>query len=102
MGDEIPVKEYSDKLELTQSLRDMLASLKWDIWEREGITLRSGLSSDYREQFICEFEERIFPYDTLESVERTRYRSEIPSPEEVFAYLERLEVKKENVFLWRR
>ena len=102
MGDEIPVKEYSDKLELTQSLRDMLASLKWDIWEREGITLRSSLSSDYRELFIREFEERIFPYDTLESVERTRYRSEIPSPEEVFAHLESLEVKKENAFLWRR
>ena len=101
-GAEIFPENFRNNEELTQMLRDVLATLKWEIWEHEGIIARNGLEENYREVFIREFENRIFPYDTLESVERTRYHGEVPSPGEVFAPIRALEVKRENAFLWRR
>ena len=101
-GTEILPGSFSDCEELTQTLRDILATLKWEIWEREEMAERCSLPDSYREIFIKEFEDRIFPYDTLESVERTRYHSDVTSPEEAFAYLERLVPKKENAFLFNK
>lgn len=101
-GTEILPGSFSDCDELTQTLRDILATLKWEIWESEDMAARCSLPDNYREIFIKEFEDRIFPYDTLESVERTRYHSDVTSPKKAFEHLERLEPKKENAFLWRR
>lgn len=52
-GDMIdPIRLQKDKRELTVILRDELASLKWKIWEREGICRRSTIALDQWEQFI--------------------------------------------------
>lgn len=102
IGNEIFPNNFCSSTDLTQKLRDILATLKWEIWEREELLLRSSLEYNYRELFIKEFEKRIFPYDTLESVERTRYHSDIPSPREAFAHLDRLIPCRENAFLFRK
>jgi len=99
-GTEILPEDFRNHEELTQKLRDNLATLKWEIWEHQGVYTRNDIADDYGEQFIREFEERIFPYDTLESVERTRYHGEEVSPEKVFAHLEQIEVTKRNAFLF--
>lgn len=101
-GNEMHPKDFCDNVELTQNLRDVLASLKWEIWEREGLQSRNGLPENYRELFIKEFETRIYPYDTLETVERTKYHCVIPSPEEAFAHLNKLIPCRENAFLFRK
>ena len=99
-GNKILPERFQSSKALTQHLRDALATLKWEIWEREGLVKRSHFADNYRELFIKEFEERIFPYDTLESVERTRYHCAIPLAEEVFTPIRVLEPKRENAFLF--
>lgn len=101
-GNEILPGKFQSNKDLTQKLRDVLATLKWEIWENEDLVIRRSLADNYRELFIKEFEERIYPYDTLESVERTRYHGEISSPEESFAHLDMLIPRRENAFLWRK
>jgi 1-acyl-sn-glycerol-3-phosphate acyltransferase len=100
-GNALNPTSFCNARELTQNLRDELATLKWEIWEGEGVKERNSLPDNYREIFAKEFEKRIQPYDTLETVERTRYHSRTPSPKEVFAYMDKLIPCRENAFLFR-
>lgn len=100
-GDELRPEDFHDQAELTRELRDALAALKWEIWEREPRLARDSLPENCRRLFLKEFEERIYPYDTLETVERSRFHGRIPSPQEAFAHLRRLSPCKENAFLLR-
>lgn len=101
-GEVILPSDYRVNTELTQAMRDALASLKWQIWEQEGQQKRSTFLPDYADKFVKEFESRIRPYDTLESVEITRFhtKDEI-AQKEAFEHLERLQPCKENAFLFR-
>lgn len=102
-GSKIDTKNFQNSTELTENLRDVLATLKWEIWENEGMQFRSGIPNDYSEQFMRQFEQRIYPYDTLESVERTRYHTKFElEQKDVFAHLDKLIPCKENAFLFRR
>lgn len=49
-----PVRLQVDKQSLTRILRDKLASLRWKIWESQGICSRSTLTADYWNKFIRE------------------------------------------------
>jgi 1-acyl-sn-glycerol-3-phosphate acyltransferase len=100
-GNALSPTSFGNATELTQNLRDELATLKWEIWERERVQERKSLPENYKEIFAKEFEKRIQPYDTLETVERARYHSKTPSPKEAFAYLDKLIPSKENAFLFR-
>lgn len=100
-GSQLHPKNFRDQTELTQKLRDTLATLKWEIWKREEPLSRASLPQNYGEQFLAEFEARIRPYDSLEAAKRTRYRSKTPSPQEAFAHLGMLHPCKENAFLFR-
>ncbi|MCH5191363.1 MAG: 1-acyl-sn-glycerol-3-phosphate acyltransferase [Oscillospiraceae bacterium] len=102
-GTEISPKDFRDIAELTQKLRDALASLKWDIWEREGLLSRDSLPENYSEQFIKTFEKRIQPWDTPESIERARFHTKAEiEQKDAFAHLEHLNTCRENAFLLRR
>ncbi len=102
-GSELVPDNYNNHVDLTQDIRDVLATLKWDIWENEGIQSRSSLAADFRKQFLNEFKERIYPWDTLETIERTRYhtREEIVQ-REVENHWDKLIPCKENAFLFRK
>lgn len=102
IGNEIFPNNFRNNIDLTQKLRDILATLKWEIWEREELLSRSSMAYNYGELFIKEFEARIFPYDTLESVEKTRYHSVISSPKEVFAHLDFINPCINNAFLFNK
>lgn len=101
-GSELRPENYHDYRELTQNLRDTLAALKWEIWEREPLQFRDSLPENYSELFLKKFAARIYPYDTLETVERTRYHGKISSPQEAFAHLDKLMPCWENAFLFRK
>lgn len=102
-GSELLTGDFRGPSELTQRLRDELATLKWGIWEREGMCSRDSLPEHYREQFIREFETRIQPWDTLETVERSRYHTkEEIEQREALSYLSKLIPSKENAFLFRK
>lgn len=101
-GDELFPGDFYESFELTQKLRDDLATLKWEIWEREGLCSRASLPDNYREQFKKEFKTRIYPYDTLESVERTRFHTkEEIEQRDALAYLDMLIPCKGNAFLFK-
>ena len=102
-GNELFPKDFEDNTSLTQRLRDDLATLKWEIWEREGLFARDSLPEDYREQYIQTFAKRLAPWDTLESVERNRFHTKAEiEQKEVEAHLDGLIPCKENAFLFRR
>lgn len=100
-GNALSPEAFCNVKELTQNLRDKLATLKWEIWENEGTQERNSLPENYKEIFAKEFENRIQPYDTLDTVERARYHNKTPIPKEVFSFSEKLIPSKENAFLFR-
>lgn len=101
-GEALSPEQDGDHAALTQELRDALATLKWNIWEREGVCSRDGLSENDRERFHQEFERRIHPWDTLETVERARFHTkEEIAQREAFAHLDCLIPCRENAFLFR-
>ena len=50
-GNELCPADFQSAADLTQTLRDALATLKWDIWENEGVQDKAGLPEDYSKQF---------------------------------------------------
>lgn len=94
-------EKFPDPDSLTLALRDTLSTLKWEIWVREGVQSRSALPEDAGKRFREKFKECIAPYDTLETVERSRFHEKISSPQEAFAHLQQLIPCKENAFLFR-
>ncbi len=96
-------KDFEDNTSLTQWLQDDLATLKWEIWEREGLFERNSLPEDYRMQYIQTFTKRLEPWDMLESVERTRFHTKAETEQkDAFAHLDKLIPCKENAFLFRK
>lgn len=103
MGMEIYPDHFDHPDELTQTLRDALATLKWEIWEREERMVRDRLPENCRERFREIFEQRIQPWNTPESVEQTRFHTkEELEQKDVLACWDRLIPRKENAFLLRK
>ena len=102
-GSELRPADFQNADKLTQRLRDNMAALKWEIWENEGVQERNLLPEDYSKRFKALFEQKIHPYDTPETIERTRFhmRAEMEQ-REAFAPLDRLIPCRENGFLFRR
>lgn len=88
-GQELRPEDFGCHIELTRALRDALATLKWDIWENKGLQSRSALADDYGKRFIEDFVQRIAPWDMLETIESTRFRSRAKMGQrEVLAHLD--------------
>jgi 1-acyl-sn-glycerol-3-phosphate acyltransferase len=95
-------QQYCSDAEMTGDLRDALATLKWNIWQSEQTQSRRSFPADYRLQFQKEFETRIAPWDTPESVERARFhtRAEMEHAD-VLDDFRRIIPKTENAFLFQ-
>lgn len=94
-----------NRQELTDELRDALATLKWEIWERMGVEERQSVPENLQEHFaknILEEAWEAYPYTMEEWEAEWFHDKDKPEPEEVFAFLEKLPVKKETVFLLRK
>lgn len=102
-GSEILPDHFNSHADLTQNLRDALATLKWEIWENEEIQSRTQLPENFREQFINTFEKRIQPWDTPETIERSRFHTKSETDQkEVENHWHRLIPCKGNAFLFRK
>jgi hypothetical protein len=86
---------------LSTQLRDILATLKWDIYQSKPITLRSELKmteQDYVDSIMKDTENGY----TVSEIKRTRYQDpKEAEPEEVFAYEKKLIPNSNNAFLYR-
>ena len=68
-----------------------------------GLQSRSTIEKGYSKVFVEEIINEKETSYTVQDVCDTKFRVKgVTEPREAFAFLERLEPKKENVFLWRR
>ena len=107
-GNPFSVNEDEEKAEVINRLRDMLATLKWDIFEyiketrEDGYIVRSELRENYWLDYLYD---RISEWPITDLEEEMKYVFQpkgVYEAEEVFAPIRRLEPKKENAFLWRK
>ena len=104
IGSNVDMTEYalSKKRQAAEILRDILCTLKWEIWENEGKFSRCDIPDGYIKTFLAGYEEQMGNVYTMEDVDNTRYHSSVDTPEEAFAFMEQLVPKRENAFLFRK
>lgn len=93
--------EGEERQTLTDHLRDVLCTLKWEIWEQSAPVSRDSLPEDaaarYLDSIMCQTENGY----TVEEIIRTRFHPKEASPEEAFAFRRHLRPCRENAFLLR-
>lgn len=96
--------QYADAVEMKSAaimdLRDIMATLKWKIWEHVQPWKREELPSDYFEEFINERLKEWHGFTYEDVLAREFHPKGIIDPEEVFAGLELIEPNKTNAFLF--
>ena len=98
----LKIKYGNDKngmIAAVNDLRDVLATLKWEIWESFEIESRKKIESDYYEKFI---EKKIseWPFFTIEAIRKREYcPSSIVTEEEAFEHLDNINYNLKNAFL---
>ena len=87
---DISGREETEKV-LIQELRDILATLKWEIWEYYGLCSRAFITEEFRRNFQQNIVDRC-EYDfTIQDVYDTMYHDpNVTSPEEVFGLKKRI------------
>lgn len=88
-----------DKVEY---LRNTLATLKWEIWEKHELVERKQIPENYYEKFLEErFKE--WPQFNINIVKHREFRPRgIVERQEAFAFMENLIPSKANAFLFRK
>ncbi len=94
------VREESDKL------RDVMATLKWDIWEyvvaRNGLFKRSSLPNNCREIFLEEIMKDSDNGYTVDVINNTRFiDKEIVTADEAFEHLAQIDISKKTNFIFK-
>ena len=89
----------TDKADACGKLRDELATLRWELWERKGVCRRDRVTqSDYAAYTGV----RVKQYGLLtEQQLRSWVLERNPMPQDVFAHLKKLKISGNNAFLLR-
>lgn len=93
IGENIKMEDNIDLsiTNLNLKLRDELATLKWEIWEKNGLHKRSSVPENFREQFQQQIIDKCEYGFTVEDVYNTMYKDpNEPSPDEVFSYIKKI------------
>ncbi len=88
------INSKTQKIEAINKLRDIMATLKWEIWEKFPIEQRKNIPSNYYEKFV---EQKIseWPYFTEEAINKRIYKPKnIVTYSEVFEPISNLSKKK--------
>jgi hypothetical protein len=94
-------KSINDKRKLADDLRDIMCTLKWQIWEKEGIFKRKDIADDWYEKFVNDIMKDSDIGYTEEVIEKTRYKDKnITNYEEAFEFLKNIDINKNNLFLF--
>lgn len=88
------------KKEAIRDLRDAMATLRWELWERQPTLQRADVRP---EQLKADVFRAVDEYPPLDwAYESSCIYRPYPSPEEVFSHLDRLIPCRENAFLFRK
>lgn len=97
----IDKNNMSSNSELSDDLRDILATLKWEILEKFPQTIRQELPEDYSKTFLESIMSETENGYTIEEIIRTRYKdNNIVIPEEAFSFLKDINYNDNNKFLF--
>ena len=103
IGANISPKNFvlEQKQELTDMLRDRLATLKWELWEMQPRESRKEIPDGYIEEYLKGFTDQMIDGSySLEAIEMTRFHTKAEREQkEVNAHLEKLNPCMENAFL---
>ena len=93
----------SQKQALTESLRETMATLKWEIYETQSITKRNTIPENFAMEYRKLFLEQAQGVYTWEEFVNMAYRPRnITAPKAAFAHLDYLIPCRENAFLFRK
>lgn len=101
IGKNIPASglELEQKQQLTDRLRDAMATLKWEIWASQPQAKRNDIPPDHRQQELKTLTQGSY---TLEVIEATRFHTKAENEQKAaFAHLDKLIPRRENAFLFR-
>ena len=96
-----PMAFYPDdsNAESIVTLRDTMATMRWEFWERNGTFSRADLDMDVERKKLFYSVEEYPPID-WQYESSCIYRQHL-SPEEAFTHLDQLVLSRENAFLLR-
>lgn len=91
----------ANRMAAIESLRDTLATLKWEIWESRPQEHRNTINNNEWEEYVrARFAE--WPYFNAQYINGLIFKPKgITEPTEAFGHLSKLIPKKENAFLLR-
>lgn len=98
----IPKNSSKSVVELNNELRDKLTTLKWEILESQPLLERSQIPSNYFTTFQDEIVGRCnygYGFSKEDALRESFHDKNVITEEEVFAFLESLEINKDNAFL---
>ena len=89
-----------NKAEAIRALRDTMATMRWDFWERNGIYVRAALDLEAEHKKLRYSIEEYPPIDW--AYESSCIYHPHTEPKDAFAHLDTLIPRRENAFLFRR
>lgn len=94
------ISPEDNKGDAISALRDTLATMRWDFWERNGTFRRKDLNMDAEQKKLFYSVDEYPPIDW--EYESSCIYQPYTVPEDAFAHLDKLILCKENAFLLRR
>ena len=106
IGENYTISSNSSKSvqNLTDELRDQLATLKWEIISLQPSLSRDEISENYLQEFQAEIVNRCnygYGFSLQDALNESFHDKNIVSEEDVFSFLESLEISKKNSFLMK-
>lgn len=92
IGKNIDPKDFSNYKDLTKYVRDMMGLLRLSIIQSYGVYKRSELN-ETEEVFVNEIMNETENGYTVEVIEKSRYKSEVPSADKVFKPIRKIRRK---------
>lgn len=103
IGDNFDVTHYgNDKKQAIEDLRDILATLKWEIWEAQPLLRREDVKPEDWDNYI-KTRLKEWPGFSEDYINGLIFQPKgVTAAKEVFSYLEQLIPCRENAFLWNK
>ena len=92
--------KFEERFEYSQKLRDILATLRFGLWEEFMIEKRENVLQNYDDYVSKIMSESEFIY-TADDAFKSYFKNG-DSPEEVFSFIQKLEPNKNNAFLLKK
>lgn len=100
IGKNVKAKNLPDDKQI--ALRDIMATLKWEIWENFPVEKRSEIPLDYYQNFLKD-RIREWPHFNLDIIKHREYRDKnVTSPDEAFEFFNNLKPTTANLFLFMK